>query len=53
MGYGLFKLIGRMLKGRRPPRKLAPSGLLLVPLTVLFSRFFLFDQVGFLHFYYQ
>lgn len=53
LGYALFRLVGLILKGRRPPRKLPASGLLLVPLTVLFSRFFLFDQLGFIHLYYR
>lgn len=53
VGFGLYKLMVKLVKGRKLPRKLPSSGLLLVPLTVFLSRFFLYDQLGFLRFYYQ
>ena len=52
-GYGLFKLVGYCCRGRIPPQKLTRCCLTLVLLAVFLSRFFLFDQLGFLRLFYS
>lgn len=53
LGYGMFRLTGLCLRGRKPPQKLTRCCLVLVAGAVFLSRFFLYDESGFLSLLYR